>query len=162
LPPREATASHRCSRSTSSATGRTPTPTSRTGHATTSQRIEPERAALLDRLARSVPVALEQTELDELADRSIEPVEGGWRFRWDRRVLATEPADPFAFLENVDCPVQVMAGAASDVMPPRSAGRFAAAIQGATLELIDGVGHHVELQAPDRVALAIRAALTPR
>jgi pimeloyl-ACP methyl ester carboxylesterase len=127
-----------------------------------SQRIEPERDALVDRLARSVPVALEQTELDELADRSLEPIEGGWRFRWDRRVLATEPADPFAFLENVDCPVQVMAGAASDVMPPRSAGRFAAAIQGATLELIDGVGHHVELEAPDRVALAIRAALAPR
>jgi pimeloyl-ACP methyl ester carboxylesterase len=63
-----------------------------------------------------------------LAERSLEPVVGGW-FRWDRRVLATEPVDPFAFLGDVHCPVQVLAGAESDVMPPASAERFAQAIR---------------------------------
>jgi 3-oxoadipate enol-lactonase len=125
----------------------------RSAHAT--QRVEPERAALVDRFARTAP-PLTQNELELLAERSLEPVEGGWRFRWDRRVLATEPVAPFEFLQDVQCPVEVMAGAESDVMPPAAARAFAEAIPGATLELLDGIGHHVELEAPDRVASAIR------
>jgi pimeloyl-ACP methyl ester carboxylesterase len=124
------------------------------------QRVEPERAALLDRLARTLP-PVAPGELELLAQRSLEPVEGGWRFRWDRRVLATEPVDPFAFLPDVRCPVEVMAGADSDVMPPEPARAFANAIPGATLELLYGIGHHVELEAPDRVARAIRSAVGP-
>jgi pimeloyl-ACP methyl ester carboxylesterase len=127
-----------------------------------SQRVEPDRAVLVDRLVRTLPVSLGPDELDVLAERSLEPVDGGWRFRWDRRVLATEPVDPFAFLGDVECPVHVMAGAESDVMPSASARRFANAIPGATLELIDGIGHHVELEAPDRVGRAIRTGLGPR
>jgi pimeloyl-ACP methyl ester carboxylesterase len=49
-----------------------------------------------------------------------------------------------------------MAGAESDVMPPDAARRFAAAIMGATMEIVDGVGHHVELEAPKLVAACIR------
>jgi pimeloyl-ACP methyl ester carboxylesterase len=55
-----------------------------------------------------------------------------------------------------------MAGAESDVMPPEAARAFANASPGATLELLDGVGHHVELEAPDRVAGAIRRLAGPR
>ena len=46
-------------------------------------------------------------------------------------------------------------------MPPEAAERFVAAIPNATLGLLDGVGHHVELEAPDRVADAIRTAVGP-
>ena len=127
-----------------------------------SQRVEPDRDVLVDRLVRSLPASLESDELDVLAERALEPVEGGWRFRWDRRVLATEPVDPFAFLGDVNCPVQVLAGAESDVMAPASAERFAQAIPGATLEVIDRAGHHVELEAPDRVTRAIISALGTR
>jgi len=127
-----------------------------------SQRLEPQRDVLVDRLARSIPVSLEPTELDELAERSLEQVEGGWRFRWDRRVLATDPVDPFAFLADVKCPTRVMAGTESDVMPPAAAEQFAAAIPDGVLDLVVGVGHHVELEAPDRVARAIRALFGPR
>jgi pimeloyl-ACP methyl ester carboxylesterase len=119
-----------------------------------SQRVDPERETLVERLARTIP-PLAADELETLAERSLEQVDGGWRFRWDRRVLATEPVDPFAFLSDVECPVTVMAGAESDVMPPAAAERFAEAIPNATLELIDGVGHHVELEAPDRIAGAV-------
>lgn len=111
---------------------------------------------LVSRLARTLhPVILEAGELEALAARSIEPVRDGWRFRWDRRVLATEPVEPFAFLSDVACVVCVMAGTESDVMPPDSAKRFAAAVPGAALELVDGVGHHVELEAPERLAARI-------
>jgi pimeloyl-ACP methyl ester carboxylesterase len=65
------------------------------------------------------------------------------------------------FLGDVACPVQVIAGVESDVMSPAAAARVAATIPGATLELIDGVGHHVQLEAPERVARAIRAAVGP-
>ena len=125
------------------------------------QRMEPERTTLVDRLARTLP-PVAPDELELIAERSLEPVEGGWRFRWDRRALATEPVDPFVFLHDVTCPVQVMAGAESDVMPPEAARTFANAIPGATLELLDGIGHHVELEAPDRVAGAIRQLAGPK
>jgi pimeloyl-ACP methyl ester carboxylesterase len=117
------------------------------------QRVEPEREPLLGRLAKSVsPTALDADELELLAERAIEPVDGGWRFRWDRRVLATEPVDPFEFLGRVCCPTQVIAGSESEVMPPESARRFADAIPGATVEVVDGAGHHVELDAPELLA----------
>ena len=118
-----------------------------------SQRVEPEREALTGRLVKSLaPAVLGPEELELVAERSIESVEGGWRFRWDRRVLDTEPVDPFAFLPQVRCPVRVMAGSLSDVMPPDKARRFAEAIPGATVELVEGAGHHVELDAPQIVA----------
>ena len=121
-----------------------------------SQRLEPDRDALVDRLARTLqPVTLAAEELEFLARRSIEPVGEGWRFRWDRRVLDTEPVDPFAFLADVRCIARLMAGSESEVMPPASAKRFVSAIPGAVLELVAGVGHHVELEAPERVAARI-------
>jgi len=40
----------------------------------TSQRVEPQRDVLVDRLARSIPVSLEPAELDELEERSLEQV----------------------------------------------------------------------------------------
>jgi pimeloyl-ACP methyl ester carboxylesterase len=122
-----------------------------------SQQVQDDRDALVARVAKSVdPGILDEGELRDLAARSIEEADGGWRFRWDRRVLATEPVDPFAFLPHVRCPVHVVAGARSEVMPPASARRFADAIPGATVELVADAGHHVELQAPELVARRIR------
>ena len=118
-----------------------------------SQRVEAERAALVERVARGLqPTRLDPPELELVAERAIEEVDGGWRFRWDRRVLAPEPVDPFAFLGRIPCPVHVIAGSESEVMPPASARRFAEAIPDATLELVEGAGHHPELDAPGLVA----------
>jgi pimeloyl-ACP methyl ester carboxylesterase len=47
-------------------------------------------------------------------------------------------------------------------MPPAAADQFAAAIPDGVLDLVVGVGHHVEVEAPNRVARAIRAAVGPR
>jgi esterase len=117
------------------------------------QRVEPERNVLVTRLAKSVsPAELSADELELLGERAIEPVDGGWRFRWDRRVLATEPVDPFAFFGGVRCQAHVLAGSESHVMPPDSARRFAEAIPGGTAEIVEGAGHHVELEAPGLVA----------
>lgn len=124
---------------------------------TASQRVEPDREVVTERLVRTLsPVTLAGIELDALVARSIEAVEGGWRLRWDRRVLATEPVEPFEFLGDVRCQTAVMAGSESEVMPPEAAERFATAIPRARLEVVDGVGHHVELEAPARVEKEIR------
>jgi pimeloyl-ACP methyl ester carboxylesterase len=118
-----------------------------------SQRVEPERDVLVERLAKSLaPTSLGADELDQLAERALEETDGGWRFRWDRRVLAPEPVDPFAFLGRVPCPVHVIAGSESEVMPPDKARRFAEAIPSATVEVVPGAGHHPELDAPGLVA----------
>ena len=119
-----------------------------------SQRVVEDRETLMASLGQGLdPVVVDA----DLAERSFEAVDGGWRYRWDRRVLATEPVDPFTFLPRVRCPVHVMAGSHSEVMPPEAARRFADAIPGATLELVEGVGHHVELEAPGLVAERIRS-----
>ena len=65
---------------------------------------------------------------------------------------APEPVDPFAFHGRVRCPVHVIAGSESEVMPPDKAHRFADAIPGGTVEIVDGAGHHVELDAPELLA----------
>jgi pimeloyl-ACP methyl ester carboxylesterase len=117
------------------------------------QRIEPDLESLVGRIAKGVlPSDLDAKELELIAERAIENVEGGWRFRWDRRVLAPEPVDPFAFLERVRCPAHVIAGSESEVMTPDKAQRFAEAIPGGTVEIVDGAGHHPELDAPELVA----------
>ena len=117
------------------------------------QRVETELEPLVGRIAKSVlPSDLDAKELELIAERVIENVEGGWRFRWDRRVLAPEPVDPFAFLGRVRCPAHVIAGSESEVMPPDKAHRFADAIPGGTVEIVDGAGHHVELDAPELLA----------
>ena len=127
------------------------------------QRVESSREIVIDRLARTLPPSLTVHELENIALRSIEPVaDAGWRFRWDRRVLATEPVEPFAFLSDVRRDVRVMSGSESDVMTPDAAERFAAAIPDAVLEVVDGVGHHVELEAPERIASRIRELLALR
>ena len=117
------------------------------------QRVEADLEPLVGRIAKSVsPSDLDAKELELLVERAIETVEGGWRFRWDRRVLAPEPVDPFVFLGRVRCPAHVIAGSESDVMPPDKAQRFADAIPGGTVEIVDGAGHHPELDAPELVA----------
>ena len=71
-------------------------------------------------------------------------------------MLATDPVEPFSFLPRVQCPVTVVAGVRSEVMPPERARAFADAIPQSTVELVEHAGHHVELDAPDRVAARIR------
>jgi pimeloyl-ACP methyl ester carboxylesterase len=53
-------------------------------------------------------------------------------------------------LRRITAPTLVVAGAADTFVPPGYAVDFAAGIRGATRELIEGAGHMVPLEAPDR------------
>jgi len=71
------------------------------------------------------------------------------RFRTVDDRPALEPA-------RLDVPTLVVAGALDRVVPPRVQLELANAISGAQHVVLDGVGHAGALQAPERIAAAIR------
>ena len=58
-------------------------------------------------------------------------------------------------LAAIACPALVLSGADDAVSPPALQEELAAAIPGARLELLSGVGHYSPLQAPEAVAAAL-------
>lgn len=62
-------------------------------------------------------------------------------------------------LSKIAVPVTVVAGAADTLIPLAHAKTLAAAIPGAGLTILDGVGHYGTMQAPERTAQAVLDAL---
>lgn len=94
----------------------------------------------------------------ELARHGTRPhPEGGVAFKFDRRALALEPLDPFAFAPRVATPVLVLHGANSRVMNAEAAQALAAALPDATHQTLPAAGHHAYLDAPQAFAAAVRA-----
>lgn len=54
--------------------------------------------------------------------------------------------------ENIRCPVLVIAGTTDRMTPPRTAQALAAALPNAKLEWIDGAGHFILAETPDRIS----------
>jgi pimeloyl-ACP methyl ester carboxylesterase len=67
-----------------------------------------------------------------------------------------EPSYP-----TLDVPVHLIWGTEDRWIPPDRAHRLHARIPGSTLQLIEGAGHLVQLDAPDELAAAIHRALRP-
>ena len=74
----------------------------------------------------------------------------------EQRALVDQLEDLAASLAGLDLPVAVLAGSADVVVPPAAAVALAHAIPGASLEMIDGIGHFVPRDAPAAVADAVR------
>lgn len=65
-----------------------------------------------------------------------------------------------AELRAIACPVALLWGRDDRAVPPAMAGRAAALLGGpVTTEIVDGAGHDVHLQEPDRLSAAIGAVL---
>jgi len=67
-------------------------------------------------------------------------------------------------LAAIDCPVALVWGAGDTAAPPAVA-REAADILGShvvSLDVVEGAGHDVHLQQPDRVAAAVSAVVAAR
>lgn len=62
--------------------------------------------------------------------------------------------------EEIDLPVHVIWGADDDWIPSERGRELAAAIPGATLEVIDGAGHLIQLDAPSQLATALHRWLS--
>jgi pimeloyl-ACP methyl ester carboxylesterase len=61
-------------------------------------------------------------------------------------------------LESIGAPTLVVHGTEDPLMPPENGRRLAKLIPGATLDELDGVGHLVPWEAPERTAELVRAA----
>ncbi len=72
--------------------------------------------------------------------------------------LAERP-DTTAVLAGVRCPVLVVVGEQDAITPPADARLMADLIPGARLEIIPGVGHLANLEAPERFNAALRTFL---
>lgn len=96
-----------------------------------------------------------------------EVLPGGWSGAWGRsrrtfvteqRSLMEELPSVAAELGSLTLPVHVVTGAWDVVVPPSAARTLAAAIPGAGLVLVPGVGHFLARDAPDRLVEVIEGA----
>ncbi len=62
-------------------------------------------------------------------------------------------------LGEIGAPALVLCGSEDRLTPPKYSQRLASGIRGASLVVVDGAGHMVMLEAPDRTAEAIAAFL---
>jgi 3-oxoadipate enol-lactonase len=76
--------------------------------------------------------------------------------RQRRRALALESFDSLGRLAEVRAPTQVIGALGDQVIPPASSCALAERIPGARLIMLEGVGHALTWEAPERVALLIR------
>lgn len=121
-------------------------------------------AELQARLRATMPdCTADAAVLDDLAAQGARAnPDGSWSFGYDRRALAIEPVDPFAFAGGVRAPVLVVHGARSPVMNAEAAAALAAAVPGGKVVTIADAGHHPFLDAPDAFVAAVRGFLAPQ
>ena len=70
--------------------------------------------------------------------------------------------DRSGLLASIHVPSLVVCGELDVITPPASARAMAAAIPGAELEIVEGVGHMAPMEAPDAVTAALRRFLVER
>lgn len=105
---------------------------------TAERRVPPELAADLE-TARLVDPRSYRSLLRNLWRRLTGPVRG---------------LDP-------GCPVLVVAGGEDRTTPPAEVAQVASAIAGARLELVEGAGHYLHAERPDRVAGLVEELVAP-
>ena len=122
------------------------------------RRVHADREAAIDARARNADLPREAAAL--LAQRGLEEVDGGWQWRHDLRLTwpstqrYTEP-QVLDLLAHIEAPALcVLARPRSRVVPGGFIERRAAAVPRLTLREVEG-GHHVHMQAPERVAAHI-------
>jgi pimeloyl-ACP methyl ester carboxylesterase len=98
--------------------------------------------------------------LAHLARSSFVERPGGFMPRFDPACYAVrQPVDGWTLLPGIVAPTLVLRGEHSPVLPRDMAERLAAAVPGARLVEIPDAFHHVVLDRPEAVALALRTFL---
>ncbi len=114
-----------------------------------------EAAVAAFRLVPGQPEPTGAGVLAAIAERAVGPSDGGWTWRFDRRIFECVPEDDGTneLIAQIRCPVVAVQGALSDIAHPGLVADFAARL-GRTVPLvtIPGAHHHVTLDSPDAVA----------
>jgi pimeloyl-ACP methyl ester carboxylesterase len=71
-------------------------------------------------------------------------------------LIACDRFDVMERLEKIDVPTLVIAGAADQLTPPKYAHYITKHISNARLTLLEGAGHMVMLEQPEKVAQAVQ------
>lgn len=123
------------------------------------RRIHADRDSAVEARVRNSDVPRECAE--QLAERGLERVEGGWQWRHDLRLTwpstqrYTEP-QVLDLLAAIEAPaLSILATPRSRILPPGLMERRAAAVRRLDLAEYPG-GHHVHMQQPEPVARRIQ------
>jgi pimeloyl-ACP methyl ester carboxylesterase len=122
----------------------------------------PTLAVAADRLRRAWP-GLDDPFALALAERGARPVEGGFAWRYDPRHRIRSAA-PYRqdhhrqFLDAITCPVLSIHPERSP-FAPADVDRLESAIRDLRVEILPNAGHMAQLDAPDALAMRLRAFL---
>ena len=122
-----------------------------------------------DRAAAEAAIAEYRADCDRLPPEdwrrvvawSLAPADGGWRLRYDPRVVeklrsaAAQDQAQWEAWSVVDCPTLLIRGMASDMMPQAVAARMLASRPGTQLMTVPDCGHRPWLRRPNQVAAVL-------
>jgi pimeloyl-ACP methyl ester carboxylesterase len=100
--------------------------------------------------------------IDYVGDGLIEDVRGGLKLSCDpayeAATFCAQRHDPWAALRRVSCPLVLLRAHKESTTPPAAAQRFAALKPDARVAVVEGAGHMLPMERPDRVRAAIESA----
>ncbi len=128
-------------------------------YASTPARVYPSLEDAVERYRGSHP-AMSDAAIHLLVERGTHAVDGGYAFRYDRRLkapsmLRLDEEQAISFLRRIDCPTIVIQGDEGLPFGPDDVAWRVEQISGARHFVVPG-GHHVHLDAPEVVASHIR------
>jgi pimeloyl-ACP methyl ester carboxylesterase len=128
--------------------------------------LQPDEGEILDQMLIDFPEYVRAGFRDDAAYESVfgaepePPIKELWDF--SREMTARITWKPYMFsrrlaptLADVETPTLIIWGSEDRVVPPSCAKQYAAALPNAKVEMIDGAGHLVEYEDPERVAKLI-------
>lgn len=82
--------------------------------------------------------------------------DGQWSYKFDRRALNHPPVSSWELLPEIECPVHVVCGELSPLMPPANAEKAAKGLRYGEWSVIPGAYHNLMLDKPDEFVRTVR------
>jgi pimeloyl-ACP methyl ester carboxylesterase len=100
---------------------------------------------------------------DYLGDGLVEDERGGFKLActpgYEAATYCAQRHDPWAGLRNLECPLVLLRAEKNATSSLASMQRMAALKPNARLAIVEGTGHMLPMERPDRVRAAIETAL---
>jgi pimeloyl-ACP methyl ester carboxylesterase len=101
---------------------------------------------------------LEDEDYDRVVEHGVVPAEGGFRLRYDPSIAAPfrgplAEVDLWSFWDAIRCPVLVIRGAESDLLPADTAEKMKTRGPGATVVSLPGIGHAPALMNAEQIGI---------